>query len=247
MIFSKTAAYNSKHLQNLACREVYAAEPATPAFLQWSRSLITFNRTDHLNNIPHLGKYPLMVNPIISKKWLTKVLMDGGTCLNIMYAEMFDVVGIDRMCIRSTGAPFHGIMQGKQAKPLGQINLPVTFGIPSNFMMEDLTFELVGFHGTYHAILGCPCYVKFMAVHNYMYLKLKMPGLCRVITVGTSFQRAYECEVECCELTAATIAFKELVVIREEIVEEAPNSKWSTRSFEPIEGTKEVLIDPSST
>jgi hypothetical protein len=84
MIFSKTAAYNSKHLQKLACREVYAAEPATPAFLQWSRSLITFNRTDHLNNIPHLGKYPLMVNPIISKKWLTKVLMDGGTCLNIM-------------------------------------------------------------------------------------------------------------------------------------------------------------------
>ena len=53
--------------------------------------------------------------------------------------------------------------------------------------METLTFEVVGFHGTYDAILGCPCYAKFMAVHNYTYLKLKMSGPCKVITIGTSF------------------------------------------------------------
>ena len=58
--------------------------------------------------------------------------------------------------------------------------------------METLTFEVVGFHGTYHAIQGCPCYVKFMAVPNYTYLKLKILGPHRVITVGTSFQQAYE-------------------------------------------------------
>ena len=29
-----------------------------------------------------------MVDPIIGTKWLTKVLMDGGSGLNIMYAEM---------------------------------------------------------------------------------------------------------------------------------------------------------------
>jgi hypothetical protein len=54
--------------------------------------------------------------------------------------------------------------------------------------------EIVRFHGTYHAILGCLSYVKFMVIPNYMYLKLKMLGPHRVITVGTSFQRAYECE-----------------------------------------------------
>ena len=57
------------------------------------------------------------------------------------------------------------------------------------------------FHGTYHTILGRPIYTKFMAVPNYTYLKLKMPGPYGVITIGTSFQRAYECEVECCEHT----------------------------------------------
>jgi len=80
--------------------------------------------------------------------------------------------------------------------PLGQIDLPITFRDPSNYRMETLTFEVVGFHRTYHAILGHPCYAKFKVIPNYTYPKLKMPGPCGVITIGTSFQRAYECEIE---------------------------------------------------
>jgi hypothetical protein len=136
--------------------------------------------------------------------------------------------------------------RGKQAKLLGQIDLPITFGNPSNFRTEVLTFEVVGFHGTYHAILGCSCYMKFMVVPIYTYLKIKMPSPCGVTTIGTSFQRAYECEVECCELATTTIASEELAIIKEETAEKAPNSKQSARSFEPIEGTKEVLIDLGS-
>ena len=142
--------------------------------------------------------------------------------------------------------PFHGVVPGKQAVPLGQINLPITFGDQFNYRTETLTFEVVGFPRTFHAILGRPCYVKFMAVPNYTYLKLKMPGPCGVITISTSFQRTYECEVECCGHAAAIVASEELVAIRKEVTEEAPDPKRSTRSFEPAEGSKEVLIDPSS-
>ena len=35
------------------------------------------------------------------------------------------------------------------------------------------------------------------------------------------------------------------MAIRKEVAEEAPDPKRSARSFEPIEGAKEVLIDPS--
>ena len=129
--------------------------------------------------------------------------------------------------------------------PLGQVDLPITFRGPSNYRTETLTFEVVGFHGTYHAILGRPCYAKFMVVPNYTYLKLKMPGLSRVITIGTSFQRAYECEVECCKHNATIVASKELATIRKELTEEAPDPKRLARSFELGEGAKEVLIDPS--
>ena len=105
---------------------------------------------------------------------------------------------------------------------------------------------MVGFHETYHSILGRPCYVKFMAVPNYTYLKLKMSGPYGVITIVTSFQRAYECEVECCKHATTIIASKELAAIREEAIKEAPNPKRSAGSFKPIEGAKEVLIDPAA-
>ena len=73
-----------------------------------------------------------------------------------------------------------------------------------------------------------------------------MPGPRRVITVGTSFQCTYECEVECCDHAAAIVASGELVAIKKEVTEEAPDPKRSTGSFELAEGSKEVLIDPGS-
>ena len=44
----------------------------------------------------------------------------------------------------------------------------------------------------------------------------------------------------------AIVASKELVAIRKEVAKEAPDPKRSARSFEPVEGAKEVLIDPGS-
>jgi hypothetical protein len=52
--------------------------------------------------------------------------------------------------------------------------------------------------------------------------------------------------VESCELASVVNAFEELVVIREETAEEAPNSRRSIRSFEPVEAAKEILIDPNN-
>ena len=137
-------------------------------------------------------------------------------------------------------------MLGKQAMPLGQIDLPITFGDPVNYRTETLTFEVIGFHGTYHAILGRPCYAKFMAVPNYTYLKLKMLGPHGVITVGTTFRRAYECKVECGEHSSTIIASEEHAVIKEGTAKEAPDSKRSIGSAKPTKGIKEVLVDPSS-
>ena len=102
---------------------------------------------------------------------------------------------------------------------------------------------MVGFPEIFHAILGRPCYTKFMAIPNYTYLKLKMPGPHGVITVGTSFQHAYECEVECCGHAVAIVTSGELAALKDEVTEEAPDAKKSTGSFESAEGSKGVLID----
>ncbi|XP_066374685.1 uncharacterized protein [Miscanthus floridulus] len=82
-----------------------------------------------------------------------------------------------------------------------------------------------------------------MAVPTYTCLKLKMLDPCEVITIGTSFQRAYECEVESYKLALATLAFEELAAITKDIAEGAPDAKRVARSFEPTKNVKEVLVD----
>jgi hypothetical protein len=51
-----------------------------------------------------------------------------------------------------------------------------------------------------------------MAVPNYTYLKLKIPGPKGIITVGPTYQRAYECDAECFQFAEATIRSERLHV-----------------------------------
>ena len=70
---------------------------------------------------------------------------------------------------------------------------------------------MVDFPGSYHAILGRPCYAKFMAIPNYTYFKLKMSGPNGVITIGSTFSHAYMCDHEHYELATAVINSAELL------------------------------------
>lgn len=49
---------------------------------------------------------------MVGSKHLSKVLMDGGSSLNIMYVETFDGLGIARSALRPSLASFHGIILG---------------------------------------------------------------------------------------------------------------------------------------
>jgi hypothetical protein len=155
-------------------------------------------------------------------------------------------LGVDRSEIRAGAAPFHGIAPGKRILPLGQIDLPVYFGTPSNFRKETLTFEVVGFRGTYHAVLGRPCYAKFMAVPNYTYLKLKMPSPKGTITVGPTYCHAYECDVECVEYAEAIAESEALIADLDCLSKEAPDMKRRAGNFEPAKAVKSVSLDPSN-
>ena len=52
MIFGGSTAYDSKHRQKLARHEIYMAKLAMPSFLQWLKSAITFDQTDHPESVP---------------------------------------------------------------------------------------------------------------------------------------------------------------------------------------------------
>jgi hypothetical protein len=120
--------------------------------------------------------------------------MDGGSGINVIYASTLDDMGIPRSQLQPSITPFHGVVPVMEVLPIGQIDLPVTFVDLRNFRTETLTFVVVGFSGTYLAILGRLAYAKFMVVPNYTYLKLKILGPKVIITIETTYQRAFECD-----------------------------------------------------
>jgi hypothetical protein len=173
--------------------------------------------------------------------------MDGGSSLNILYVHTLRLMGIGLDQLRPSTTPFHGVAPSKRVQPLGQIDLPVWFGTQTNFRKETLTFEVVGFRGTYHAILGRLCYAKFMAVLNYTYLKMMMPGSNGVITVGSSIEHVFDCDVECVEHAEALALDEALVASMEKLVnKDLDSTAKHAGSFEATEQTMEVPLDPAA-
>jgi hypothetical protein len=86
-----------------------------------------------------------------------------------------------------------------------------------------------------------------MAVPNYTYLKMKMPGPNGVITVGSSIEHAFDCDVECVEHAEALALDEALVNTLEKMVNEDidPATKHAG-TFKAVEQTKGVPLDPSA-
>jgi hypothetical protein len=72
-----------------------------------------------------------------------------------------------------------------------------------------------------------------------------MPGPNGVITVGSSYEHAYECDVECVEHGEAVLELATLAADLDGLANEIPDSKRHADSFEPAEDVKLVPLDPT--
>ena len=81
------ATHIPKRERKRALRDVYALEPVAPKFNPWSSCPITFDCRDHPTSIRHGGFVTLVLDPIIDGFHLTRVLMDGGSSLNLLYQD----------------------------------------------------------------------------------------------------------------------------------------------------------------
>ena len=84
-----------------------------------------------------------------------------------------------------------------------------------------------------------------MAIPNYTYLKLKMLGPNGVIIVGSTYEHAYDCDVECIEYAEALVEAETLIVNLDRLSSEAPDSKRRAGTFEPAEAVRLIPIDPT--
>ena len=104
-----------------------------------------------------------------------KVLIDGGSALNILFARSMWELGLKKEDLTPMDSPFWGIVPEKASLPLGQIILLVQFGTTKHFRVDYINFLIADFTTANHAILGQPALAKFMALPHYTYLVLKMP------------------------------------------------------------------------
>ena len=75
----------------------------------------------------------MVLDPIVDGFHLTRVLMDGGNSLNLLYQDTVRKMGIDPSRIKPTKTTFKGVIPGVEASCTGSVTLEVVFGSPDNF------------------------------------------------------------------------------------------------------------------
>jgi hypothetical protein len=194
----------NRRAQKATRREVLSIEPVVPTPLRWSEVPITFSRTDQWTSFSEPGRFPLVLKPVVAGSRLNKVLIDGGSGLNVLFTKTLKKMKLDitHMLTKST-SPFYGIVPENAAIPLGSVVLPVTFEeTRENYRIEYIKFEVADFETSYHAILGKPAIPKFMVVPHYTYLVLKMPSPDGVLSLQGDLKISFDCDTEAVELAA---------------------------------------------
>ena len=132
----------------------------------------------------------MVLDPIINGYHLTRVLMDGGSSIKLIYQVTVHKMGIGLSRISQSNTTFKGVILGVEARCMGSLTLEVVFGSPDNFRSEELIFDIAPFRSGYHALLGRTAFARFNEVLHYAYLKLKMPGPRGVITISRNTERS---------------------------------------------------------
>jgi hypothetical protein len=86
--------------------------------------------------IPKLGHAALVVEAQIGEFSMSKVFMDGGSGLNLIFTSTVRNMGITTKMLEESNTCFHGIVPTLLAYSLGKISLNVIFGKPDNFRKE---------------------------------------------------------------------------------------------------------------
>ena len=102
--------------------------------MKYNEIPITFSREDQWTSFSEPWKFSLVLNPVVQGSKLTRVLIKGGSGLNLIFASTLAKMGLNYMSLLAPSkASFYGIVPGNSSTPIGSVTLPVTFGTEQNF------------------------------------------------------------------------------------------------------------------
>jgi hypothetical protein len=170
VIFGGDGGFPSKRAQKLTLCEILSVEPATTRPLRYSEVLISFSRDDQWTSFSELGKFPLVLDPVVVGSQLTRILIDGGNGLNLLFASTLKKMGLDiSKMLTPSKAPFYGIITCNAATPLRSVVLRVTFGTKENYRTEYIKFG----GGRFRLVIPChPWQTGTSQIHGHVPLCL---------------------------------------------------------------------------
>ncbi|XP_074336248.1 uncharacterized protein LOC141673403 [Apium graveolens] len=135
---------------------------------------MTFRTEDYEDVIcPH--EDPLIINPIIRKNKIWKVMVDTGSSTNILFHKTYCKMNLAGEQLEPCNeAPLYAI-GGHPIQFEGTITLPVLLGKLPYTGEELVKFYVVRIESPYNAIFGRPFLSTFKAVESIPHLKLKFP------------------------------------------------------------------------
>ena len=97
-IFGGLTTTESRRVKKLTARRVLTIDTqdaiANPSYHPWSEVPITFSRVDQWVNIPYTGRFPLVLDATVKKVLFRKVLVDGESALNLLFARALKELGL---------------------------------------------------------------------------------------------------------------------------------------------------------
>src|SRR3954471_18166464 len=99
----------SNRQQKQVTRQVFlatSAHPAVPEYLRGSETEITFSRDDHPPVVPQPGHAMLVLEARIGNYDMSRVFMDGGSGINIIFTRTLDDMLVQSNALKPSGTTF---------------------------------------------------------------------------------------------------------------------------------------------
>src|SRR4051812_2724090 len=197
----------------------------------------------------------MVAGPKFSCKF-SRVLIDGGSTINILYRDTMVKLGLTEKDLERSQTTFHGIVPGLSCTPMGCIRLDVIFGTEENFRREPIWFEVADLSSPYHALLGFPAIAKFMLNAHEPYLKMKLPGPNGIIIVTGDFRKSLECSSTGANLADSLVVAEEKGQLDKVVAMAQAQSKVpipvdpakradEDTAFQSAKDNKKISLDPS--
>ncbi|XP_010474063.1 PREDICTED: uncharacterized protein LOC104753518 [Camelina sativa] len=160
------------------CREAEAKRswPSHSNMFKRSSEPITFTEEDARK--ASLNNDPLIVELVIRESSVTRILIDIGTSVNVIFKDVLIQMEIDRRNTTHETQPLTGF-DGDTIMTVGTISLPIYVG----GTMQCLNFAIVDKPIVYNIILGTPWLHKMRVVASTYHQCVKFPNAYDMVTL----------------------------------------------------------------